>query len=247
MENPQFPFKTGYFVTQGYSDNANNYPEGKHGAIDIVPLNNVGRVFPADIYPVFSGNTLMATNTDKDRGKGIRVRSEHTDVGFINYLKRNGVVPQGYYGKILVDILDWHCLEVTDLDGTIDQDTPIAKAGNTGWVFSQGSPVPDSQKGIPPYPGLHDHHEHVIRDKDSNLFNLDKDPKGRINPFIMLNYKPTMTNVKLVKNGSEYAFYIPATQESTLIDKALNFGYPLPTKNDGQSVDWDNLKPDIVI
>lgn len=61
--------------------------------------------------------------------------------------------------------------------------------------------------------------------------------------LVFKGYK-TMTNVKLIKNGSEYAFYVPATNEQALIDKALNFGYPLPKTNNGQNVDWANVKPD---
>ena len=56
-----------------------------------------------------------------------------------------------------------------------------------------------------------------------------------------------MTNSKLVKNGSEWGFYMPCTNEQAMIDKALNLGIPLPTLNDGQNVDWPSLKPDIVI
>jgi len=56
-----------------------------------------------------------------------------------------------------------------------------------------------------------------------------------------------MTNAKLTNNKGEWGFFIPATQESTLIDKALNLGYPLPTKNNGVNVDWDNTKADLTI
>jgi len=56
-----------------------------------------------------------------------------------------------------------------------------------------------------------------------------------------------MTNAKLVKNNAEYGFYLPATTEEAMIDKALNLGYPLPTKDNGTKVDWDNVKPDIEI
>ncbi len=56
-----------------------------------------------------------------------------------------------------------------------------------------------------------------------------------------------MSNVKLVKNGSEYGFFLPATNEQAMIDKANNFGYALPTINNGGNVDWQNVKPDIII
>jgi hypothetical protein len=66
------------------------------------------------------------------------------------------------------------------------------------------------------------------------------------NGWTLIPRKP-MSNVKLVKNGNEYAFYVPATGEAALIDKALNFGYPLPTKNDGKEVDWPNVRPDYTL
>ena len=56
-----------------------------------------------------------------------------------------------------------------------------------------------------------------------------------------------MTNVKTVKNGSEYGFYVPATNEQAIIDKALNFGIQIPTKEGGTRVDWDLFKADIVL
>lgn len=55
-----------------------------------------------------------------------------------------------------------------------------------------------------------------------------------------------MSNTKLVKNGTEWGYYLPANSEQALIDKADNFGYPLPKTPDGK-VDWANVKPDITI
>ena len=123
---------------------------------------------------------------------------------FISYLKSKNVVPQGYNGKIVIDELHWHCLEVTDLDGKIDQNIPVARAGNTGDVWSQGSPVPDHQKGNPPYPGLHEHLETAIRDENLQLFNIDKDKWGRIDPFIILNYIPMDSFKSQTKKQSSF-------------------------------------------
>lgn len=64
---------------------------------------------------------------------------------------------------------------------------------------------------------------------------------------IKINNQPMITNAKLVKNGSEWGFYIPATSDATLIDKSLNLGYLLPTTANGTTVDWPNIKPDITI
>ena len=239
---PQFPFKGAYTITQNYDDNFNNYAEGHHGAIDIVPFDSSGRPYPADIYPMFAGKTLNVSNTDPARGKGIRVRSE-ADSGLVAYLKANKLVPDNYTGKVYIDCLYWHCLEVTDLDGTIDQNTPVAKAGNTGNVYHNGKPVPDSQKGVPPYPGLHLHLDTIVG-SPSGPFNLDKDPRGRINPHFILNYKETMTNAYLVKNGSEYAGALPLTAEAALKSFLLNVGIEPPVKADG-SLDFDKL-PEVI-
>ena len=65
-----------------------------------------------------------------------------------------------------------------------------------------------------------------------------------LKPVLKLN---NMTNVKLIKNGSEFAYYVPATSEEALIDKALNFGYPLPTLDNGKRVDWSKIKPDFTL
>lgn len=56
-----------------------------------------------------------------------------------------------------------------------------------------------------------------------------------------------MTNSLLVKKGNEWGIYVPAIDEVSLIDKSLNFGLALPTKNNGKSIDWENVKADIII
>ncbi len=66
-------------------------------------------------------------------------------------------------------------------------------------------------------------------------------------PIINLYLLTFMSNTLLVKKGNEYGFYLPATSEAALIDKALNTGYALPTLNNGANVDFTNLKPDIII
>ena len=79
-------------------------------------------------------------------------------------------------------------------------------------------------------------------------------PHEKTTPYSMVQavLKPVlklknMTNVKLIKNGSEFAYYVPATSEEALIDKALNFGYPLPTLDNGKRVDWSKIKPDFTL
>ncbi len=186
--NPKFPFKANFEIIQGYNDNfaGANYPGGRHGALDIVPTEN-GVVYPALIYPVFNGSTISIQNTSPTFGEGIR-ENVFCDADLITYLKSKNLVPQTYTGVVNLEILYWHILQALDFDGTLTQDTPIAKAGNTGNVFHNGQPVPDNMKGVPPYPGLHLHLEMTIKGGTS-LFNKDKDIYGRIDPQIILAYK----------------------------------------------------------
>jgi len=51
----------------------------------------------------------------------------------------------------------------------------------------------------------------------------------------------TMSNVKLVKNGNEYGFFVPASNEVSLIDKGMNFGMDIPTAGENK-VDWAKLE-----
>lgn len=56
-----------------------------------------------------------------------------------------------------------------------------------------------------------------------------------------------VTNTLLVRKGTEWGFFLPATSEPALIDKAINLGYLLPTTDNGTKVDWPNIKPDIIV
>lgn len=237
---PQFPFKTPYQITQGYGNTAPQYPV-RHGALDIVPLEN-GHGFPAPIYPVFSGHMRYFLDDNDIQGRSISVESE-LDAPLIAYLKDKDLVPRNFNGKVSIICLYLHALYILDKDGTVDQDTPIAQCGNTGMVYSGGVPVPDDQKGKPPYPGLHLHLQMMLFGGDNpaaNTFNLDKDVQGRIDPQIILNYKNEMTNAYIVKNGSEYAGALPLTAEAALVSFLLNVGVEPPKKPDG-SLDFDKL------
>lgn len=90
------------------------------------------------------------------------------------------------------------------------------------------------------------HHLHfgVRRKINGQVQDYNNGYLGYLDPMELLF---PMSNSKLAKKGGEWGFYLPAVNEAELIGKALNFGYPLPTKNDGKEVDWDNLKPDITI
>lgn len=61
--------------------------------------------------------------------------------------------------------------------------------------------------------------------------------------FLKDNIKKEMSNVKIVKNGNEIGFYLPATNQEALKAMALNYGKEIPVIADG-TVDWANLKTD---
>jgi len=252
---PQFPFKCRYQITQTYSQNLNNYPEGHHGAIDIVPLDDNGHVFPAPIYPIFPGSEIAIQDTDVVKGKGVRERLL-MDGGLYQYLKANGCIdheePDGQY---FLDVLYWHMLDVTDKDGTLSDDTPIGHAGNTGMVYHNGIPVPDNQKGVPPYLGLHTHLETSVYLKAKNYvgyINLGKDPQGRIDPMLVLAYKGISMLVpkRVVKqdmvtygvmidtpNGCQIIY---ATGEDQWRSWNKQDSYQLPTVNAAGATVWEH-------
>lgn len=200
---PQQPFKGNFKKTQGYWDNANNYPGGKHAGLDLIPfissgIPGEGTPYPAPIYPILPGKTIGINDSDNIRGRGIKVRSE-LNSGFIRYLKDKGLVPIDYNNKVFLEHLYWHCLEVTDKDGLVDKETSIAVCGNTGWVTSNGQLVPEDQRGIPPYPGLHLHLECILKG-ENQTFNLNQDFQGRIDPEVILAYEKEKS-MKLIKNN----------------------------------------------
>lgn len=232
MIHPQWPFKGRYITIQGYSDNAINYPEGHHGALDIVPLDEkTGQPYPADIYPTIDAHTVGVQNTSTQYGKGL-LADGLLDQPFVDYLKGKGLIPKDYTGQVNLRCLYWHCLNVTDLDGNVDQNTPLAKAGNTGNVYHNGQPVPDSQKGVPPYPGLHLHFECILMGPDeAHTFNRDKDVKGRIDPLIILAYKGAsmnQTQVRLGKDGKTVWICTPVSKMDVLTERASVEGFMVP-------------------
>src|SRR3990167_480752 len=161
---PRFPYPGHYYVSQIYTPTHNGW--------DIVPLDKPhGNHWLAPIFPVLGGKTLSIANSDPAKGKGIKVRTMLT-VPFIKYL-----ADKGYPNVKYLDILYWHALFVTDFDGTIHQNEPVAITGNTGYVVAGGVPVPDYQKGVPNYPGLHLH------------LQMETDRYGRIDPEIIFNYQ----------------------------------------------------------
>jgi len=62
----------------------------------------------------------------------------------------------------------------------------------------------------------------------------------------LINKEKTMTNTKLIKNGDEIAFYLPATNAEALKAMAKNYGIEIPLMPDG-SVDWEKIEYDFVL
>lgn len=210
---PRFPYPGAWYISQGYHSNPPNvgYPSGHHGGIDIIPLDHPGgNHWPAPIFPILGGITLQVANSDVDRGKGIKVRTLLSPP-FTNYLLKKGLIPTTYHGSVYLDTLYWHCLMVTDLDGIIDQGTPVGLTGNTGNVYAGGLPVPDYQKGRPPYPGLHLHMECILNNGET-AFNRNLDYIGRIDPDIILEYPgDNMGQFKTQKKGDELRIVLQAS------------------------------------
>lgn len=206
-----------YYISQYYESNPINGATGQHfysqhhGGWDIVPLDR-GNFWPAPIFPVLAGQTLSASTTDKDRGLGIMVRTP-IDRGFISYWKKLGLIPNDYDGEVWLDHLYWHCLVITDLDGYVDQETPIGTTGNSGYVYAGGLLVPSEQKNIPPYPGGHLHFEYCLR-SPNQVFNLDKDSKGRLNPEQLFAYK-SMPQFKTQNYKGELRIVLQADEPET--------------------------------
>jgi hypothetical protein len=213
----QLPFKCAYQISQGYNDNANNIYNGPldghhHGALDIVPLLD-GNPFPAPIYPISNGSEISVQDTDPVKGKGVRERIL-LDAPTIEYFQTKGLIPTPVpAGQVVcLDVLYWHMLDVTDKDGILTEDTPIGHAGNTGSVYHFSAPVPDDQKGQPPYLGLHLHLETCFGSVQGMKFNVGMDPQGRTDPSLVLSSTQltnnTMNQAIVVKSKTSPQVYI---------------------------------------
>lgn len=80
--------------------------------------------------------------------------------------------------------------------------------------------------------------------KNNILLNSDNGYGGALNPINDLlpesDFKTSMSNVKLIKNGAEFGFYIPCTTPDALISYGENFGKTIPKTPDGK-VDFGKL------
>lgn len=190
MQTPKFPYDLSRIAITVRFNDISFLTDLPHHAWDIVPLYKRLDGLPADVYPVFSGQTIRINDTDVKLGKGIKVRTNlWPDIQ--KYLKTFGV--EGDY----IDILYWHMLHVTDKDGWVDQNTPVGITGNTGWVYSNGAQVPDNLKGVPPYPGLH---LHLVTEVGGKA----------IDPDIIFNYKP-MSQIKTQAVDNERRIVLAAS------------------------------------
>lgn len=193
-ENPKHPLDMARSkISQGF------HP--KHDGWDIVPFYRKGDGTPPDVYPMFSGRAVGIQDTDPLLGKGMRVETRvwpHLAAYLGHYGLRNATV---------LEILYWHFLSVTDKDGTVSQGTALGVCGNTGKVFSGGQPVPDSEKGKPPYRGLHLHMVTRVNGK-------------AIDPDIILNYRQPIsmdTKYELVRVEGTGEYGIMETTKYTII------------------------------
>lgn len=225
-----------YYISQGYDSNPINGATGQpfytqhHGGMDIVPLTGKGGNFwPAPIYPVLDGKLISASTTDVDRGLGIGVETV-LDASLVAYFKAQGCIPRGYAGPVTIHHTYWHMLQVSDLDGQVNETTPVGLTGNSGYVFAGGLPVPANQKNKPPYPGGHCHFEFYLF--GNTRFNLDKDAIGRIDPRILFDYKDTVMNqakVVLSKDGKTVYVATPiATDWPNFVKQASVEGIDVP-------------------
>lgn len=186
----QWPFKCPYKITQAYANKSDRYKNGVHLGLDILPLKD-GKGWPAPVYPILPGKTRYFYNDLHGNPSPMIAIDTPLDTPFIAYLKSKGVIPKTYDGPVKLYHEYFHGLEILDKDGEVSQETPIMKAGNTGFTFTGNQPVPENMKGVPPYPGLHLHLEcRLIGTNNKLLAQTDDNPSGTIDPLLILNYKP---------------------------------------------------------
>jgi len=175
-------------------------------------------------YPVHAiGSGFIIEATAKDTGYGLRV-TELIEDGDYQY-----VVTYAHFKNINYPDIQW-----TGWNFSL-RNNPVRAGQVIGFVNSTGYSTGD--------------HLHLTIQiyKNGVLQNANNGYGGAVDPLPLLKGEPQMSNVLLVKKGQEWGFYVPATNESAMIDKAINFGVPIPTTDNGQKVDWTNIHPDIII
>jgi len=186
------PFRVPYRQTQGFK-------EGFHRGLDWVPLNN-GVGFPADIYPIVEG-TIRYSYTELNGKKSVQIAVQTVlDAEFIQYLKALGDIPLDFTGEVRLLTYYLHGL-------SLYEDTPgkklsihdkIMVCGNTGQVYSNGVTVPEEEKGVPPYRGLHLHLQCELYNSSNRMIAL-------IDPNHVMDFKPkSMIGYKQVNDSTVY-------------------------------------------
>ncbi len=159
MNKILYPIKNGVFV-QGYNDNL--LPEvykslglKSHGGVDIASFHK-DKVYLSETgtcYKVWdeTGPTIGSIT----HGFGVNVLTDPDE---------NGICREWIY---------WHMRSTIQVkEGErYEQGTILGEEGASGIVYYNGSPVPDNEKGKPPFKGTHLHwgYREVQRTKDSNF------------------------------------------------------------------------------
>lgn len=210
----------GSFISQGFGQHLLDY-----SVVGLPAHNGIDFAAPRGAPIHASHDGWIVEQAARDTGFGLRISQRIED---------NGKFYLIVYGHMLrlekpVDIAyNWG-----------RKDYPVKAGQIIGYVDSTGFSTGDHC-----HLGVYQQTQEGIRINSTPGMNGAIDPA----PFLAgENERPTMSNVQLVKKGTEYGYYLPANSEESLIDKADNFGYPLPKTPDGKKVDWLKVKPEIII
>lgn len=233
------PFKSpkGHII-QGFGENPDVYAGfglAGHDGWDILPEIGYGE----NLYCPVTGTVVRAYFNGQGLGNQIHILSDDTFDGWqlfteLGHMTDTQLVKEGdkvYMGQIIGHMGN-SGFTVSGGVKAWGNSNPDKKGTHTHWLVrwlkENNSPSNTSYFGK----------NYLIKDFNNGF-------KGAFDPETLRSM--FMTNVKLIKHGNEFAFYVPITNEQAAIDKALNFNYPLPTLENGSKVDWANVRPDITI
>jgi murein DD-endopeptidase MepM/ murein hydrolase activator NlpD len=129
-------------ITQHYGENPELYQERfgikYHNGVDIVSFHGDKLYAPEDGY-IYKYYDLSHGSVSK--GFGVCILGNPDENGFCN------------------EWVLWHTMSNVQIpkDGKVKQGDIVAYEGDSGAVFQNGVEVPDSQKGVKPFPGTHLH------------------------------------------------------------------------------------------
>jgi murein DD-endopeptidase MepM/ murein hydrolase activator NlpD len=172
------------------------------------------------IYAIFSG--YIIEQTARDTGYGLRI-SHRFQSGGKEYMAVYGHMQRLERNESFG--WNWNKRDYFVKEGDV-----IGYVNSTG--FSTGN---------------HCHLGIYACDSKGQYLNPNNGYGGCVDPWPLILKGQQVSNAKLVKKGNEYGFYLPATTEQAMIDKALNLGIFLPTTDNGTKVDWAALRPDIIV